>query len=389
MKKKIDWLTTIFLITSHLIGILGTGLYSYFNGIHPLELLLFFSLYLLTGIAITAGYHRYFSHRSYECHPLLKLFYLIFGAAAFENSVLRWASDHRMHHKYVDTDLDPYNIKKGAWYAHIVWIFNKSQWSEVGNVKDLEKDALVVWQHKFYPVIGLVVGFLFPCWIGFFADRPLGALLWGGFFRLTFVHHMTFFINSLAHMVGKQTYTDQDTSRDSWWLAFLTYGEGYHNFHHKFQGDYRNGVRWYQWDPTKWIVALCQKFGLTHRLNYTPPEQILKAKLAMELLHLRKKAHWAPQEFWEKIHIQMEAHRQRLEKTHARWLTAKARSQQINSKVNQSKEMVARWKMRLKIHERRFEVAKENWKNAIESAAASAKILYLDARLPARQSFSP
>ncbi len=280
MKKKIDWTTTLFLIVSHTIGIVGTGIYVYFNGIHPLEIVNFILFYILTGLSITAGYHRYFSHRSYDCHPFLCLFYAIFGACAWENSILRWCSDHRMHHKHVDTDLDPYNIKKGGWYAHIGWIFHKRENLNLNNVKDLQMDPIIRWQHKYYVPIAILVGSGLPFLIGLLVDRPWGGLLWGGFFRVMFVHHATFFINSLAHMVGAQPYTTQDSSRDSWWLAFLTYGEGYHNFHHKFQADYRNGIRWYHWDPSKWVIALCSKFKLTTRLNRTPSRIIQNARLS-------------------------------------------------------------------------------------------------------------
>jgi len=102
-------------------------------------------------------------------------------------------------------------------------------------------------------------------------------LLWGGFFRVTFVHHMTFFVNSLTHMFGTQPYSTQDTSRDNWWVAFLTCGEGYHNFHHRFQADYRNGFRWFQFDSSKWFIAICEKLHLASGLNRTPVTAIAYA----------------------------------------------------------------------------------------------------------------
>lgn len=367
MKKTIDWPTTLFLIISHFIGILGTGIYVYFNGVHALEIFNFALFYALTGISITAGYHRYFAHRSYDCHFFLRLFYLIFGACAYENSVLRWASDHRIHHKHVDTDLDPYNIKKGGWHAHIGWVFSRrSEWSNLDNVKDLENDPLVLWQGKYYLLIAIIVGSVLPFLIGLSIGRPWGGLLWGGFFRVMFVHHTTFFINSLAHMVGRQTYTDQDSSRDNWWLAFLTYGEGYHNYHHKFQADYRNGVHWYQWDPTKWMIALCSWLNLTHRLNRTPSQKILSAKLEMEMLHVRKKVHWVPHELWERIQSQLEIVRHELESAYARWLELKLRYEEARgSRMIQSERLLVHWKHRLRVQKRKFENAKQNWRNTL------------------------
>ncbi len=373
MKRKIDWLTGIFLVLTHTIGFVGTSVYVYYHGIHPLEVVLFAVLYIATGLGITAGYHRYFSHRSYDSHPLLKFFYLIFGACALENSVLRWASDHRIHHKYVDTDLDPYNIKRGGFYAHMGWIFYKSQRNR-DNVSDLQNDPLVVWQERYYIPIAVVVGFLIPALIGMTVGRPWGALLWGGFFRVAFVHHATFFINSLAHMVGKQTYSDQDSSRDNWWIAFLTYGEGYHNFHHKFQADYRNGIRWYQWDPSKWLIAVCQKFNLAGRLNQTPPQKILEAKLAMDMIHVQKKFEWVQPEFWEKMRVHLEERRLHLKTAYESWLADRSRYEKIRIlKMTKSRHMIRRWKQRLKARERKFEYAKQDWREALEFVAMKMK----------------
>lgn len=370
MKKNIDWTTSLFLIISHVVGIAGTGVYVYFNGLHPLELLNFALFYALTGLSITAGYHRFFAHRSYESHSLLKLFYLVFGACAFENSALKWASDHRLHHKHVDTPQDPYNIKEGGWHAHMGWIFfDRAQWTNLDNVKDLSADPYVMWQDKYYPWIAAVVGTLFPLLIGLSVGRPLGGLLWGGFFRVAFVHHTTFFINSLAHMWGRQPYSDQDTSKDNTWLAFLTYGEGYHNFHHKFQADYRNGVRWYQWDPTKWTIALCARFNLTSRLNRTPEQKILNAKLLMDVLHVRKKAQGVPHELWNRIQSRLEARRHQLETAYAQWHEAKLKHKRIKAeKMGHSRETLIRWEEELKNQRRKFVEAKQGWMNAVNQA---------------------
>ncbi len=375
MKKSIDWPTTLFLILAHTIGIVGTSLYVYFNGVHPMDIFNFLFFYILTGISITAGYHRYFSHRSYDSHYLLRLFYVIFGACAYENSALRWTSDHRRHHKFVDTDQDPYNIKQGGWYAHMGWIFHKTKNVNFDNVKDLMMDPLIMWQKKYYLPIAIIVGSVLPFLIGLSVGRPWGGFLWGGFFRVMFVHHATFFINSLAHIVGKQPYSDQDTSRDSWWLAFLTYGEGYHNFHHKFQADYRNGIRWYHWDPSKWMIHICAKLNLACKLNRTPPQKILNAKLSMDLLHVRKKANWISHELWEKIHSQLQEHRQQLELAAERWSALKLGYEKIKlSKMNQSKEFMVRWEHKLKIQERRFKHAKQNWQTALRSVTLETKL---------------
>ncbi len=373
--KKIDWPITLILSLAHIVGLAGTAVYVYFNGIHPVEIVMFAVLYIFTGLSITAGYHRLYSHRSYESHFLVRLFYMIFGACAIENSVRQWASDHRMHHKFVDTEQDPYNIKQGGWYAHMGWVFTyKSQWGNLDNVKDLEKDPLVMWQDKYYLWIGLGVGALVPALIGWIVGRPWGGFLWGGLFRMMFVHHATFFINSLAHMVGKQTYSNLDTSRDSWWLAFFTYGEGYHNFHHTFQADYRNGVRWYHWDPTKWMIALCARFNLASRLNRTPDSKIFNAKVQMELLNVRKKAHSVSHDIWEKMHAQLEPYRIQMEQAHAKWSAVKIHYAEMKiSRMRQSQKLLLLWKYKLIARERRFELARKNWQATLQSVRMNLK----------------
>ncbi|MBI4051497.1 MAG: fatty acid desaturase [Elusimicrobia bacterium] len=284
--KELDWVNIAFLTVTPLVAFLGTGVYVYHEGVRVWELLNFFLFFVLTGLSITGGYHRYFAHRSYECNPILKLFYLVFGAGAFQNSALRWSSDHRDHHKYVDTEQDPYSIMLGAFYAHMGWIFYKTPpHKNFDNVPDLIKDPLVLWQDRYYLLLSSLVGFFLPWMLGAAVGRPWGGLLWGGFLRIVITHHMTFSINSIAHMIGSQPYTVEDSSRDNWWLAFFSNGEGYHNYHHRFQGDYRNGIKWYQWDPSKWFVWSLNFLGLTARLNRTPDEIILKARLDTEFKH--------------------------------------------------------------------------------------------------------
>jgi len=377
-ERDFDWGNIAFLTLSPLIGIVGTGIYIYFNGLHWFEISLFILFYLMTGLSITAGYHRLFSHRSYEASWALKLFYLIFGAAALQNTVLRWASDHRIHHKYVDSDRDPYNIKRGGLYAHIGWIFYKyTPDPAAANMSDFKSDALVLWQEKYYIPIAILAGFTLPAILGLTVGRPLGCLLWAGFFRVFFVHHMTFFINSLAHMVGRQPYSDGNTSRDSGWLAFLTYGEGYHNFHHKFQADYRNGVRWYQWDPSKWLILAAHRMNLAKDLNRTPYRSILNARLAMDLKQTRAKVHFsphAPHDWKERIHLELEKRKQRIELAHTRFLEAKAAYIEMkNSRMERSRIFIADYKRRLKVLEKRFEIRRAKWSDFLSDVIYQAR----------------
>jgi stearoyl-CoA desaturase (delta-9 desaturase) len=138
-----------------------------------------------------------------------------------------------------------------------------------------------MWQHRFSHVLGIVVGLGLPTLVGAAFGRPLGGLLWGGFLRIALIHHTTFLVNSVAHLYGRRPYSEESTARDNALLAFITNGEGYHNFHHRFPSDYRNGVLWYQWDPTKWLIAALRRVGLARGLRQTPREAIESTRLRL------------------------------------------------------------------------------------------------------------
>lgn len=242
-----------------------------------------FGLFLYaSGLSITAGYHRLYSHRSYQAHWSLRLFYALFGAQALQNSILVWCSMHRVHHREVDdVDHDPYSARRGLWYSHMGWMLRDEPCHKFDDKigRDLNNDPIVRWQHKHYLAIALAMNIALPALVGWLSGDLWGTVVLAGLVRLVVNHHFTFFINSLAHYWGRQPYTDENTARDNDFLALLTYGEGYHNFHHLFQWDYRNGVRWYQWDPTKWLIAACSWVGLASGLRRTPEFQIQRAKL--------------------------------------------------------------------------------------------------------------
>ena len=183
----------------------------------------------------------------------MRLFVLLFGAGAFENSALLWCCEHRTHHKHVDHDEDPYDISKGLFHAHIGWLlFKLEPPPPFDNVADLKKDPMVMWQHHYIHWIGSFVAFVLPALIGYAWggwESALGAFLIAGVARVVFLQHCTFCINSLCHYIGSRPYSSNCSARDSWIMAIFTFGEGYHNFHHEFQHDYRNGVKPWQFDP--------------------------------------------------------------------------------------------------------------------------------------------
>ena len=267
---------TVFLFSLVTLGaIVGLPTYAYFFDYTWVDWAMFGLLYTVTAMGITVGYHRLISHRSFNCPNWVKGCLLIAGGWALENSALKWASDHIRHHARCDQDEDPYNAQRGFWYSHVGWIFFNDPHTDEKYTSRLRQDPVVLWQHRFYvPIVlsGLalpfVVGFLYNGWIG-----GLGCFLLAGVGRTFFVLNSTFCINSICHIWGTQPHTTADSSRDSWAVSLLTFGEGYHNYHHAHQRDFRNGPRWYNFDPSKWLIFGLALTGLAWDLSRVEPER--------------------------------------------------------------------------------------------------------------------
>ena len=245
----------------------------------------------LNGLSITGGYHRLWAHKAYEASPALRWFFAFWGAGALQNSILVWASDHRRHHRHVDdNDKDPYSAGRGLWFSHMGWMLRKYQTNDqdFSNARDLQRDPIVMWQDKHYVALTTFMNLGLPLMLGVWHGDIIGTVLLVGLLRLVVNHHVTFFINSLAHFWGSRPYTESNSARDNGFLAFLTYGEGYHNYHHIFQTDYRNGIRWYQWDPTKWMITLCEKLGLASNLVRVPDFKVQRAILVTQFERARR-----------------------------------------------------------------------------------------------------
>jgi stearoyl-CoA desaturase (delta-9 desaturase) len=277
------WGNIAFLATVHLGAVAGLAIYLPARGLSAAALGLGLAWMALTIFSLSAGYHRLVAHRAYEASPVLRFFLLAFGAATFQNSALVWAADHRRHHKRVDTSMDPYDARRGFWYSHIGWVLRHTPLATaLQPVPDLERDPLVAWQHRYYPLIGLVTGFALPTALGAALGDGWGGFVVAGLARLVVVYHITFSINSFAHMFGRQPYSDRNSSRDSFLLALFSMGEGYHNFHHTFPADYRNGVRAHHFDPSKWAIRMFSAIGLARNLRRTPRAVVIRARLRMD-----------------------------------------------------------------------------------------------------------
>jgi len=282
-KPRIRWLGLIFFVVLHVVGLVGTPLYIYYHGVTGPELALFLFYVVATGMATTLGYHRLFAHGTYKTGPVVRFLLLFFGAATFEESALKWSSQHRQHHMFTDTEHDPYGVNKGFWHAHIGWILFWRHRTNYDNVKDLRRSRLVAHQHDHHAWWSVGAGIVLPMLIAWWIDRPLGGFVMVICLRIIVVLHPTFFVNSFAHTFGARPYDPAQTARDNWFGALLTNGEGYHNFHHRFPVDFRNGIRWYDWDPTKWCIWTMSKLGLAWDLRRTSAARIAEAAAHGEL----------------------------------------------------------------------------------------------------------
>jgi stearoyl-CoA desaturase (delta-9 desaturase) len=281
-----SWLNTLFLLGTLALALICVPWKLAAQGLRWSEVVVLLAMYTATGLAITIGYHRLFSHRAFQAAWPVRLAVLLLGAAAFQNSAIAWCSDHRHHHRFVDDPArDPYAVKRGFWYAHWLWVMEGGE-RPFDGVADLLRDPLLRWQRRYHFWIGGVVAALPVLVVGWATGNLVGQLVMGLLLRIVLTHHSTFLINSAAHWFGRQPYSDASSARDNALLAPFTFGEGYHNFHHMWQWDYRNGPRWYQWDPAKWLIAAGAWVGLTRGLRRVPATEMQRARVAMEAKRL-------------------------------------------------------------------------------------------------------
>ena len=313
--QHLNWLNMVLVV-----GIPLVGWYLALSGKVKLQLnVLWFSIfyYVLGGASITAGYHRLWSHRSYSARWPLRLFFAIFGAASVEGSIKWWGHSHRIHHRYTDTVRDPYDARRGLWFSHMGWMLLQPnpKYRARADIVDLTDDWIVRFQHRHYIPIMLLSAFIFPALVcKYFFDDFVGGLVYAGILRVFAIQQATFCINSLAHYLGDQPFDDRRTPRDNWITALVTFGEGYHNFHHEFPTDYRNAIKWYQYDPTKVIIFLSSLVGLSYNLKKFSQNAIQQGLVQQQQKKIdRQRAHlnwgtpltqlpvWDKQQFMENI----------------------------------------------------------------------------------------
>ena len=254
----------------------------------PTELVILLIGYALTGAGITVGYHRLFTHRSFETYAGMRYTFAVLGQMAVEGDVLAWVSDHRKHHQFSDQEGDPHSphagygdgvgaALRGLWHAHTGWLFSAAGRAEQPRyAKDLLRDrGLRVIAKLFLPLVLLSLAvpalagwLLIGGWYGFFA-----GFVWGGAVRIFLLHHVTFSINSICHFWGRRRFASSDESRNVWWLSWLSFGESWHNNHHACPTSAFHGLRKTEIDPGGWLIWLLEKAGLAWNVVRIPPDK--------------------------------------------------------------------------------------------------------------------
>jgi stearoyl-CoA desaturase (delta-9 desaturase) len=256
-------------VVVHLVAVAG----AFWTGVTAEALWVALLLYLVRMWAITAGYHRYFSHRSYKTSRLFQFLLAFLGQTAAQRGVIWWSAVHRHHHLYSDTEHDVHSPRHhGFLYSHVGWIFNpKNAKPDYGTVRDLSKYPELAFLDKFTYSPAFLLGFAMWLWGGW----PM--LIVGFFWSTVVLYHCTFFINSLAHESGSQRYLTGDDSRNNFWLALITLGEGWHNNHHHYQSSTRQGFHWWEVDISYYVLKVMSWFGLVWELR-APPASILSGE---------------------------------------------------------------------------------------------------------------
>ncbi|KAJ3305605.1 hypothetical protein HDV03_001250 [Kappamyces sp. JEL0829] len=291
--KQVWWLVVGIVAFFHLVSLAAIRFYTPKSQTLTLVLV----TWIVGGMGITMGYHRLWSHNAFSAHIAVRAALAFAGVLAFQGSIKWWGLRHRLHHRYTDTEHDPYDATRGFWYSHMGWLFEKPEYTRLKWIDrtDLEADPVVEFQHKHFPQMAIAFGIVLPTLLGAMWGDALGGFLYGGYVSRIILWHTTWFINSLAHSWGEQEYSTENTSRGNMVLALLTHGEGHHNFHHEFPRDYRNGIKTLDWDPTKWMIAGLSYLNLTYNLRTIPDDVIYKAQIAAaedKIKHLSKGLIW-------------------------------------------------------------------------------------------------
>lgn len=237
--------------------------------VRPVDWALCFGLYFIRMFAVTGAYHRYFSHRTYKTSRVMQFMLAFLAQTSSQKGALWWAAHHRHHHKYSDMPEDVHSpVQRSLFYAHVGWLYDSTEGTDYSKIKDLAKYPELVFLNHYWWIPPAALGF--GCWLAL----GWSGLLIGFVLSTVFLWHGTFTINSLSHVWGKRVYETSDDSRNNFWLALITLGEGWHNNHHYYQASTRQGFHWWQLDVTYYILKAMSWVGLVWDLREPPPEVV-------------------------------------------------------------------------------------------------------------------
>ena len=273
-RNGLNWPTTVILVLIH-IGALAAFFFFTWKALIATVIL----YWVATGLGISMGYHRLHTHRSYKVPRWMEYFFAVCGTLTLEGGPIFWTAIHRIHHQRSDLPGDPHSPREGAWWAHVGWIL-------VGETKhnntmllgkyapDLAKDPFYVWLNNYHWVPNVALAVLL------YAVGGLPFLLWAGFFRIVFGLHATWLVNSATHMWGGRRFATRDDSRNNWWVALISFGEGWHNNHHAHPTSARHGLAWYEFDPSWLQIKLLKALGLAKSIQVASVKSALAEREA-------------------------------------------------------------------------------------------------------------
>lgn len=260
-----NWTSAIFFAIIHGVALLSPWFFSW----SALGVAIFLH-WFLGSVGICLGYHRLLTHRSFSVPKGLERAIALVGALALQGGPIFWVAGHRRHHTYAeDVDKDPYSAKRGFWWSHMGWLlYDRPEFFEYESNRkfapDLAKDGFYRWLDRYYLLLQVPLG------IGLYLLGGWSFVIYGIFFRSVILWHSTWLINSASHITGYRSYPSDDNSRNLWWAALLTYGEGWHNNHHAYPNVAKAGWQWWEIDMTWWLIAGLQRLGLARRINLPP-----------------------------------------------------------------------------------------------------------------------
>ncbi len=268
-KRGLNWPVFLWILIIHLAACAAPFFFSWIG------LAAAAALYVVTaGLGISVGYHRYFTHRAFRTYRPIRWLLATVGGLAGEGPVLQWVANHRKHHAHSDHEGDPHRPADGSWWAHVLWLFPWASKEERNRLhsrwaRDLMGERFLRFQHQTYIFWHLLLAGLCFAVGSVLVDARTGisVVAWGMAVRLVAVLHATWAINSASHLWGYRRYPTDDNSRNLWWLALVTFGEGWHNNHHAFPAAANHGHRWWELDPSYWTIRLMGKLGLAWKIR--------------------------------------------------------------------------------------------------------------------------